>query len=314
MAYRIEAEETVEAAVQRIAREQIGKAVKEVEDESLDDHATVHEVRKRCKKIRGLLRLVRPVFPDYSKENAAFRDAARRLSGPRDATTLIESFDALVERFGGDPGVAAFAGVREALVDRRDSVADGEDLGDRLDDFRGAMVQARKRARRWSLDKEGFAAVGAGLGRTHKRARRAMEEAFDEPTTQRLHEWRKRVKYNRYHLRLLGRVWPPVMEPLRDEAKRLSDLLGDEHDLGILRGVLVEEPERFGHAGDMETLLSLVDRRREELRAWARPLGRRLYAEKRKTLADRVGRYWKAWRAEQRLADALREGSARVYS
>ena len=48
--------------------------------------ATVHDVRKRCKKVRGLLRLVRPgLGPDYRRANADVRDAARELSSLRDA-------------------------------------------------------------------------------------------------------------------------------------------------------------------------------------------------------------------------------------
>ena len=71
MAFQILADESVEEAVQRIVREQIDKAIDEINDRELDRHETVHQVRKRCKKIRGLIRLVRPQLEDtYDRENA----------------------------------------------------------------------------------------------------------------------------------------------------------------------------------------------------------------------------------------------------
>lgn len=39
--------------IRRMAREQIDRALEEISDSSLDRHDTVHQVRKRCKKIRA---------------------------------------------------------------------------------------------------------------------------------------------------------------------------------------------------------------------------------------------------------------------
>ncbi|MFW6346768.1 MAG: hypothetical protein ACOC0M_10635, partial [Halomonas sp.] len=54
----------------------------------------IHQVRRRCKKVRALLRLVRSSNrPLYERENAAYRDAARRVADLRETTGLIEAFD-----------------------------------------------------------------------------------------------------------------------------------------------------------------------------------------------------------------------------
>lgn len=53
---------SVEAAVRRIAVRQIDRALEQIEAPDLEQAARVHEARKRCKKLRGLIRLVRPVF------------------------------------------------------------------------------------------------------------------------------------------------------------------------------------------------------------------------------------------------------------
>ena len=51
MAYRLEADESVDSGVRRIAMEQVEKAIREIDDAELGSHETVHQVRKRCKRL-----------------------------------------------------------------------------------------------------------------------------------------------------------------------------------------------------------------------------------------------------------------------
>lgn len=48
MAYRLNQNETSSDGIRRIALEQIDKAIQEVENQKIDRHETVHQVRKRC--------------------------------------------------------------------------------------------------------------------------------------------------------------------------------------------------------------------------------------------------------------------------
>lgn len=45
------------------------------------------------------------------------------------------------------------------------------------------------------------------------------------------HEWRKRVKYGWYHMRLLTDASPAILSPLEERLHDLSDALGGDHDL-----------------------------------------------------------------------------------
>lgn len=314
MAYRIGESESVQTAVRRIAREQLKKAIREIDDESLPADETIHEVRKRLKKVRGLLRLVRPELgKTYDEENTALRDAARIIADERDATSMLECYAALEARYGGETDFSTHAHVKETLIGRKGAAL--KDAGERLERVREALRDARKRAKKWKLDDpDGFAAVEGGLRKTYGRARDAMEDAIDEPTMESMHEWRKRVKYNRYHTRLLRGSWPSLLEPMRNEVKRLTDLLGDEHDLAVLRELLTNEADTFGGLDRVQPLLGLIDARRKELQAWAAPLGRRLFAEKPKPYAKRMKAAWRAARAECELEEALGKASREVYS
>ena len=308
MGYRLRRREAVDAGVARIAREQIDKALEEIGEASLDRHETVHQVRKRCKKLRGLARLVRPSLGGrFRKINTTFRDAARELSLIRDAQSSIESFDKLVGEFEDPLEPDAFASIRQWLAEELEQASAGEsDLDARLARFANILRDARSRVDRWELTAAEFDAVCDGLAKTYGRGRDAMNPAYDRRTAEAFHEWRKRVKYHWYHLRLLQPIWSPVLKRQRQEADRLGDLLGDEHDLAVLRGRIVEESGRW-EPFNVEAFLGLLDRRRLELHSLAWPLGQRLYAEKPSALVRRFGCYWDAWRRSANRQPPLTE-------
>jgi CHAD domain-containing protein len=299
MAFRILADESVAEAVERIAREQIDNAIDEINDEELERHEVVHQVRKRCKKIRGLIRLVRPQFGDtYGRENAWYRDSARRLSDVRDAQSIIETFDELLDHFQDQIDREAFSPIRQQLMDRRKKVVEDEvDLCERLDAFLERMHEGRERVAAWRLGEKGFNAVQGGLIKTYGRGCTAMTEAYQNPSTETFHEWRKRVKYHGYHMRLLRPIWPGPMQARCEEADVLSDYLGDDHDLSVLRETLLERPDDFGGEETIQALLGLTTQRQVKLRARAKRLGARLYAEPPKRFAKRLRGYWNAWRS-----------------
>lgn len=93
-------------------------------------------------------------------------------------------------------------------------------------------------------------------------------------------------------------VWPQIMQELADQAHELTQHLGDDHDLAVLRATVLADPDTFGGDSTLETLLALIDRRRGELQQEAFLLGRRLYQDKAKVFAERIEGYWRAWRSE----------------
>ncbi len=300
MSYRLQKNEPVEAGIKRIAREQIDRAIAEIEAPTLDSHETVHQVRKRCKKIRGLIRLVRPEFEiSYREENVWYRDAARALSYVRDSHSIIETYDSLIEKAGLKPeDRKQFETVRRHLVTRRDRIAEDEvGLNDSINEFKDRLQIGRARIDFWSLGRQGFRALAGGLRKTYQRGRKAMTVAYKEPDTEHFHEWRKRVKYHWCHTRLLMPIWPPVMKAYRNEVHLLSEHLGDEHDLAVLKQTLSQNPADFNAGETINELQKVIERRREALRRDAKPLGQRIFSEKPKQMVRRLSRYWQAWHA-----------------
>lgn len=294
--YRWQPGSEAQAELQRIARTQIDRALAELDEG--DRHHAVHAVRKRGKKVRALLRLVRAAVPDlYRQENDAFRDMMRRVSDDRDAGVAVETYDALLARFSDDGMAEELAPVRAALAQRRAEVL-GEELDARLHAIRMDLMAARERVADWELEDRGFDVFENGVAKTYGRARARMSDAYGDATSAAFHLWRKRAKYHRYHLRLLQGAWSPVLKAHRRQAHELTDLLGDDHDLAVLRKDLIAEPERFGDERLVAALCGLLDRRRAELQAAARTVGQRCFAEDPERLVSRLRTYWESAAAD----------------
>lgn len=307
MSYRLHRDESLSMGVRRIAHEVVDESLALLDDTGGDVEDAVHEVRKNCKKLRGLLRLVRPAMGDaYRPANVTFRDAARQLSSIRDAHALLETYDdlvAAVQASGTDVTAMAdrdlgdvFLEVRDGLATRAAAasvtVVDGDDS---IDAARDLIASGRDQIDRWPLDND-VAVVEGGLTRTYRRGRKRMRECMMRPTDRLLHQWRKRAKYTWYHVRLLRDAAPSVLKPLIGRLHDLSDVLGDDHDLAVLVDQLRAEPHVFGGDAVVATTVQVVEVVREDLQQRALRLGPRLYAEPPEAFAARLVAYWTAWK------------------
>ena len=288
MGYFFEPHESLSTAVLRVAREQIEAAESELAASGPGRDERVHSVRKRTKKLRALLRLVRSSLGDsrYDTENAALRDAARLLASAREAAVLLATLDKL------DPA-GELADLRTLLGEIKSTSEEPHDV-EALELFRAV----RARLDEWALGESDWKLVGPGLREDYSRGRRAFARAYRDQTPEAFHEWRKSTKHHWYHVRLLSNVWPGPLGALERELHRLSELLGDEHDLADLEAALTAQPLGLIQREDRNTVLALLERRRQELRAQAKPLGTRVFAEPAKRLERRFRRYFEASRAE----------------
>jgi CHAD domain-containing protein len=286
--------------LRRVARGRIDHALDELRGASGSSREeAVHEARKDMKKLRALLRLVRSELGDdvYRSENETFRDTARHLAGARDADVMLATLGDLEERFGELPGVAAR--LRPALVAHRFRVSAGS-LSSGSTAAVATLVQARARIEDWPLESDSFDAFEQGLRRSYRRGRRGFETVREIPSAENVHEWRKRVKDLWYHLSLLEASWPAVMGGLADEAHALSDRLGDDHDLVVLRDWAHEHGSALNGADPLLRGFDvLAEARRRELQVEAYAYAARLYADKPGAFVRRVRTWWETAEARR---------------
>lgn len=261
----------------------------------------VHETRKALKRLRALLRLLEGELGEqtFARENAALRDAARRLAGARDAEVMLGTLDALIERHPRK--LARRGGVMKL---RRRLLAEHERMELRTlgDPATRAQVLAELRAFRervatWRLpDRDGIELVEPGLLRLYKQGRSRYRYAARRKgkDVRAMHEWRKRVKDLRYAAEMLER------QSLARRADKLGEELGEDHDLAVLADwirVYGKWGRRKGRGrrkspwlgrGTRKILLKLIARRRRELRRRALRGGARLYRRSPKTFMRRI--------------------------
>ncbi len=299
MSYQFEQGESLADGVRRIAGHQVHKAIQELQDLESDRHEAIHEVRKRFKKLRGLIRIVRSgLGDDYSRINVWYRDAGRRLSRVRDAESMLESLAKLKQRFDDPAYVDLFAAFECCFRERKQQlVEEWIDLDQELQQLCDELQTALQQIDEWKIKGKADKILKRGLQRNYRRGAEALAELYVQPHDELFHECRKRSKYLMYHLRLLKKVWEPIVAAQLEELDQLNDYLGDDHDLAVMTSQLTSEPERFGATSDIDQLLTLIGQQREELQSAGLALADRIYAEQPKAFAQRLQAYWKLWQS-----------------
>lgn len=314
MSYRLEAGEPVADGIRRIINEQIDQALESLTEQTeTDPDEAIHDARKRFKKVRAVLRLVRDEIGEdvYQSQNVYYRDLGRMLSAVRDSAVMVETVEDLREHYAPilqdgafSSTVAAFRNHHQALAEqvfrqKNVPVQVAESLKDN-----------RFRIDALPIQSDDFSAFEDGLERVYKRGYKGFDNAYDDPTAENFHEWRKRVKYLWYHARILRPLWPDPFAEWADEIHDLADYLGDEHDLAELRERLWEGGETLTPDHERQVLLQLVEQRRAELQQAAEPLGTRIYAEDPEDFTYRIATYWDALENELALASPVAQSAA----
>jgi CHAD domain-containing protein len=251
--------------------------------------AQIHAARKELKRARANLRLVRNIVGKkaYSRENVALRDAARPLSGVRDAAVLRETVDKLITTARRGSHRRLIFTIRRAL-ERARLEARAELLMMNATKASAACLKAAAaRIRKWPLDHADIKSVYDGLKRIYRRGREAYAIACGHPTSENLHEWRKQVKYLGHSMEMWKEHQADGVKGLIKRVDKLADLLGSDHDLVVLE-------ERLKHLASPHPIRPSITRdiakRRRDLLDNALKTGRRLFKEKPRSFVREITR------------------------
>src|SRR4030095_1267034 len=219
----------------------------------------------------------------------------RELSKVRDSVALVEVVDKLIEHFSAQLTPHPFTGIRKPLT--RSRRVRQQDRKSAMTKAAKVLRQARLRVKKWPKSVH-HQELANGQRRVFKRGHSGFDTAYDQPSVENFHEWRKQVKHLFYQTNILRPLWQRMMKASSAELKTLSKLLSEDHDLAILREKVAEQLEEAEDRVEIEALVALVDQRRNELQVCARVLGARIYADKPRTFGARHEAYWRAWRSE----------------
>ena len=291
MAYAFQPGDVSAAALRRIANQQLDRLAVRL-NEPADIAAGHHEARKCLKRLRALLILARPVLGRASWRSAdrQLRDIGRDLSGARDAEVLPQIFDRLTRDHSESAFGPAKLRLRKSLAKRQTANAPALgmlELSEQINCFRDQMIDL-------PLDRFSTGTALAGLARDYRSGRAGLAKALETQDSEDFHDLRKQVQRHWRHMQLMTDAWPAEMRARLALAKALSERLGEDHDLWLLRCRL-----RDGAAGRHDTkwvseIGRLCQERQLTVRVEAAQLASQLYSERPKHLRRRLEAYWTA--------------------
>lgn len=204
-----------------------------------DPVRAVHEYRKSLRRARSLLRALRPILSNRATRqlDTPIKAAHRKLSPARDQMVMRDAWNQFAA--AADIGSAATPPALAAPAPRAMSLPDNvrRDFGDLVE-----LLEARL------PDVVGPEDLAAGLARTYRSARRALERADAVADPIHVHALRRRIKDLNYQLELVAPLSPKRSAKWGKRFSKLAEKLGEVTDLYQLRTLLAGLGN--GEAGD----------------------------------------------------------------
>ena len=293
MSYSFDPNLSLSDNVRHVALDQLDEGLARIKDGEGGPGETVHDLRKRCKKMRALLRLVFPYRSDAVRmENEWYRDTSMLLSDVRDAQITIEAFDQIIDGIA-DPDVRQI--FRDFLVSRCRVLEEKEGgIDGRLIETKERFFSGRERVLKWQHDVVCNVLLQEGFFKAYRRNAKAMRRAQADPTTENYHEWRKSAKNHWYHTRLLKPLRIEEMTPYEEIVCELTDHLGKERDYFMLSEALSEMTPRENDRDASVWIQGKIQENRTEMRAKSISIGEAISAWNPVPILERVHANWES--------------------
>lgn len=258
-----------------------------------DRHRGVHDARKCLKRLRSLLVLIRPGVPEpvFLSLTERVRSIARGLAPARDAHALLDAIDKLG---GGDqnPGESTPIRALRAWLHRRRQAAERSLESNTASDAMRGLFALRPAMAGLAVYPDGFPPVAKGLRESYRSGRQAFTRALASGSDEDFHEWRKTLQHHWRHMQLLMPCWPSELSARVEVARTLSQLLGDDHDIALLRQLVSAPTMVFASPEDTQAFLKRCRNRHKALRREAETRGARLFVERSRPFVERIEAYW----------------------
>ena len=292
MAYRIDLRKNLGRELVRIGLDQIETCrVRFAAADPGDGGA--HDVRKSLKRLRALLALAGPAIGKAKErhERHRFRDLGRILAASRDAAVMRGTLRKVEHQYGlGSSGpTATLANLLQTTTPPALSPVQIRRVTAGLERATAAMSRLDVS----TLSKADL--LGAAVT-TYGKARRGLRRLERDDDDEAVHAWRKCVQTHWRQMRLLAGIWPDEIDVRIRTARKLSQLLGDHHDLTLLRAFMRESAQGSVSKAERQAIAQFIAISQKQLLRSAIPLGTILFAEAKSSFAKRLAVYWSSSR------------------
>lgn len=289
MSYRIDKTLPVGVAVRNVAAEETRKALEQVAARDRPVEGRIHRLRKHCKKIRALARLVRPGFAEFSDTNTAFRDIARLVSEHRDTRVMAKLVEHLADADTSGGKVKHNPVVRwyRCRAELAEQVAEPV-----LAWVEHLLANVAIEIEDWQVNGIEIDDALEGFGRALEIVRERSTSIGDDSRADTNHEWRKACKDHWYHLLLLQKVLPKRERYRIHQFDVIGELLGDAHDRSVLLYQLEELPGFLRNNVAVKRMAVVAHRERRALSRRAVELCQQALDPSPEVLTDMIAERW----------------------
>jgi CHAD domain-containing protein len=257
-------------------------------------HISIHEMRKNIKKIRAILRLLRHEIGNetYHELNDYYRTIARKVAILRDDTSQIELLENMKKEVDApDIHKTLSLAIRQVEKTRKKHFNKFYQSGTQHE-VRTAILEQMERNHDLDFNGDPDYFILQSLKRIHLRARSAMELSWDVKNDDVYHYMRKQVKYLMYQLMILNNAWPSYFRTYISELNKLSDLLGDLHDLNLFNEHVHNQQLVKLNPKQKKRILNHIYRQRAKLKKKIEKTSERLFSESSEAFSLRVYDIW----------------------
>jgi CHAD domain-containing protein len=294
MTYRLDPALPMSEALRRVAFGEIEIAQGALASPP-DRHSGVHNARKCLKRLRSLLLLARPGMPEpvFAKLTERVSAVARGLAAARDAQALIDAVNKLEREAEPGLGQGPIHSMRAWLEKRRHAAEQNLERSAAADAMRG-LLEIRGAFAGLAVYPDDFRSLAKGLRLCYRATRTSFQHALANESDEDLHDWRKGVQHHWRQMQLLAPCWPSELTARVEDARSISQLLGDDHDISLLCQLVSTPTMTFGSPEETAAFLKSCRKRHKTLRKEAAAQGARLFVERSRPFAERIEAYWMA--------------------
>jgi CHAD domain-containing protein len=289
----LRAGEPLQAGLVRVADGLIQNGLDRMRCSSSGCAEDVHSVRVTIKRLRAILRLIRPAIPKtvFDREDGRLRKAARRLSLVRDSDVAKRTLASL--RFSKGRERDAMAAARKGLNHDGER---GAEISKATSQIELDLKQTRRNLHRIQISGDEWNTIEPGLREVYRQCRKRMERALGNGDDEAFHKWRIRVKNLYYGLQMLQQVWPKRLDKMVAGLKQLQEEIGADHDLVVLKRSMHKTPDAFGSAETVERVADSLDHKSKRLRRMTEQLGRQIFDKTPRGFVRELSQHWNKWR------------------
>jgi CHAD domain-containing protein len=285
----LQSHESLRTGLLRVVDELIGSLTTNQAHLSRNGEEDIHRVRTTIKRLRALLRLIRPAIDPafFNRENDRLRTAAGLLSFARDTEVACRTLKTLPVSDESDQEA-----VRSVLSSLETRAQQPKDIQETMAEVNRRLEQARLNFHRLKLRGSDRQILEAGLRAVYRQGRQRMKTAIKQGQDNAFHRWRIRAKNLYYELQFLESVWPKRIDRIVSRLSDLEDQIGHDHDAAVLRAWLKKQPGTFGGDETVHRVVACLDDQTRTLRQKVVPLGCKIWRQKPRRFAQKVVRHW----------------------